>query len=55
MRARLFLVACVILVGGCDVAIKNGLFACGQPSDCPSGYYCWGSDNRCYDTKEPEC
>ena len=55
MRWQLVLVACVVFVGGCDVAIKNGLFACGQPSDCPSGYHCWSADNRCYDTKEPEC
>ena len=50
------LVALVALaLTGCDVSIKNGLFACGQPSDCPSGYFCWSSDNRCYDAKEPAC
>ena len=55
MRARYALLIALVALTGCDVALKNGLFACGQPSDCPSGYYCWGSDNRCYDTKEPEC
>ena len=39
----------------CDVAIPNGLFGCGQPSDCPSGYFCWNRDSRCYDTAEPSC
>jgi hypothetical protein len=53
------LLSLVALMGlaltGCDVSIKNGLFACGQPSDCPSGYFCWSSDSRCYDAKEPAC
>ena len=55
MVLRLLLVVSLLALGGCDIAIKNGLFACGQPSDCPSGYFCWGSDNRCYDSKEPDC
>lgn len=55
MRLRLLLLASLVLLGGCELAIKNGLFACGQPSDCPSGYFCWSSDSRCYDSKEPEC
>ena len=55
MQSRCVLLLAVVSVAGCEVALKNGLFACGQPSDCPSGYYCWASDNRCYDTKEPEC
>ncbi|KPK53521.1 MAG: hypothetical protein AMJ63_06215 [Myxococcales bacterium SG8_38_1] len=55
MRARAFLLVSLVALTGCDVAIKNGLFACGQPSDCPSGYFCWSSDNRCYDSKEPQC
>ena len=55
MKARLALLLAFVCLSGCDVAIKNGLFACGQPSDCPSGYHCWSADNRCYDTKEPEC
>lgn len=55
MRTRVALFGAVLLLGGCDLAIKNGLFACGQTSDCPSGYHCWSSDSRCYDSKEPEC
>lgn len=55
MGARFALLAALLVLGGCDLAIRNGLFACGQPSDCPSGYFCWSSDNRCYDSKEPEC
>lgn len=55
MRVRLLLMALLVSAAGCDVSFKNGLFACGQPSDCPSGYFCWSSDSRCYDSKEPEC
>ena len=44
-----------ILLGGCPLAIPNGLFACGQPADCPSGFFCWNTDNRCYDAEEPQC
>lgn len=55
MQVRFALLLALLALSGCDVAIKNGLFACGQPSDCPSGYYCWSSDSRCYDSKEPEC
>ena len=51
---------CLLLLGiaslaGCNVSIPNGLFACGQPSDCPTGFFCWNSDSRCYDAKEPGC
>jgi hypothetical protein len=47
----------VALLGleGCELLLKNGVFACGQPSDCPTGYFCWSSDNRCYDSEEPSC
>ncbi len=45
----------LILLGGCNLAIPNGLFGCGQQSDCPSGYFCWSSDSRCYDAQEPGC
>ncbi len=45
----------LILLGGCNVAIPNGLFGCGQQSDCPSEYFCWSSDSRCYDAQEPGC
>ncbi|HSN81377.1 MAG TPA: hypothetical protein VLS88_02260 [Polyangiales bacterium] len=55
MRLRLSLLFVVMGLAGCEVAIPNGLFACGQPSDCPTGYFCWSSDSRCYDTKEPPC
>jgi hypothetical protein len=59
MRPRLpILVAALIGLAastGCDLAIKNGVFACGQPADCPSGYFCWATDNRCYDAQEPTC
>lgn len=43
------------LLGACNVSIPNGLFACGQPSDCPTGFFCWNIDSRCYDAKEPGC
>jgi hypothetical protein len=55
MRFRLVLILGLIALGGCELAVPNGLFGCGQPSDCPSGYFCWSSDSRCYDAKEPEC
>jgi len=55
MRLRLALVLGLVALGGCDLAVPNGLFGCGQPTDCPSGYFCWNSDSRCYETKEPEC
>ena len=55
MRIRLALILGLAVLGGCDLAVPNGLFGCGQPSDCPSGYFCWNSDSRCYDSKEPEC
>ena len=44
----------VALMSGCGFTVPNGKFACVGPSDCPSGYFCWNSDGRCYDTKEPE-
>ena len=55
MRLRLALILGLVALGGCDLAVPNGLFGCGQPTDCPSGYFCWNSDSRCYDAKEPEC
>ena len=55
MRLQCMLLVSLVALSGCDLAIKNGLFACGQPSDCPSGYFCWSSDNRCYDSQEPQC
>lgn len=55
MRFRLVLILGFVAIGGCGISVPNGLFGCGQPSDCPSGYFCWSSDSRCYDTKEPEC
>lgn len=45
----------VVALAGCNVVIPNGLFGCGQASDCPNGYFCWSSDNRCYDAAEPAC
>ncbi|MDH4281775.1 MAG: hypothetical protein OEV36_03915 [Myxococcales bacterium] len=55
MRLRFVLTLAFVVLGGCEIAIPNGLFGCGQPSDCPSGYFCWSSDSRCYDAKEPDC
>lgn len=55
MRLRLASVLMVIAFAGCDVDVPNGLFACGQPADCPADYFCWSSDSRCYDSKEPPC
>lgn len=54
---RVFVVAAILAcpVSACDVVIPNGLFGCGQQSDCPSGYHCWASDSRCYDAAEPAC
>ena len=55
MRLRFTLVFGIVLLGGCNLSVPNGLFGCGQAADCPSGYFCWSSDSRCYDAKEPEC
>ena len=55
MRLRCAWILGLIALGGCDISIPNGLFGCGQPSDCPTGYFCWNSDSRCYDSKEPSC
>jgi hypothetical protein len=55
MRFGFALIVALVALGGCDLTIPNGLFGCGQPSDCPTDYFCWSSDSRCYDTKEPEC
>ena len=55
MGFRFVFVLGLFALGGCNLSIPNGLFGCGQPSDCPSGYFCWNSDSRCYDSKEPEC
>ena len=40
MRLRFTLVFGIIVLGGCNLSIPNGLFGCGQPADCPSGYFC---------------
>ena len=42
------------LLAGCSLNIPNGRYACLSETDCPNGYFCWNSDSRCYDTKEPE-
>jgi len=55
MRTRFVLTLSLMALCGCDITVPNGLFGCGQPTDCPSGYFCWSSDSRCYDSKEPEC
>lgn len=55
MRLRLAFIFSLAAAGGCGISVPNGLFGCGQPSDCPSGYFCWSSDSRCYDSKEPQC
>lgn len=55
MRWRVALTVWLAGLAGCDVSVPNGLFACGQASDCPADYFCWSSDSRCYDTKEPPC
>ena len=55
MWLRFALILGFVALGGCDLAVPNGLFGCGQPTDCPSGYFCWNSDSRCYDSKEPAC
>lgn len=55
MRLRFALIFGFLVIGGCNLSIPNGLFGCGQPTDCPSDYFCWSSDSRCYDTKEPQC
>lgn len=43
-----------MLVAACGVKIPNGIFACVSATDCPTGYFCWNSDGRCYDADEPE-
>lgn len=55
MRIAISMAMVAFVFAGCDVAIPNGLFGCGQQSDCPSGYHCWASDSRCYDASEPTC
>ncbi len=55
MRLRFALILGFVALCGCEISVPNGLFGCGQPTDCPSGYFCWNSDSRCYDSKEPEC
>jgi len=55
MRLRLSLILGLLAISGCDISIPNGLFGCGQPSDCPPEYFCWSSDSRCYDSDEPGC
>ena len=55
MRTRLGLMLAIAALAGCNISIPNGLFSCGQPSDCPEGFFCWSNDSRCYDAKEPDC
>lgn len=54
MNARLWTLLLVSALGGCGFSLPNGVFSCVGPSDCPSGYFCWNSDSRCYDAAEPE-
>jgi len=54
MTARLTLICLVCLLAGCGFNLPNGVFSCVGPSDCPSGYFCWSSDSRCYDAQEPD-
>jgi hypothetical protein len=56
MCALLLCAACIVVtLGGCELAITNGLLACGQPADCPTGFSCWNRDGRCYNSEEPPC
>lgn len=54
MRLRILLLAITLGLAGCGLSIPNGVFSCVSPSDCPTGHFCWNSDGRCYDAKEPE-
>jgi hypothetical protein len=54
MRRLWFSALSLALLGGCSFQPPNGVFACVAETDCPSGYFCWNSDGRCYDAKEPE-
>lgn len=54
MNARASLLCLVSLLCGCGFSLPNGVFSCVGPSDCPTGYFCWNSDSRCYDAREPE-
>lgn len=54
MNARLSILCFLTLLSGCGFSLPNGVFSCVGPSDCPSGYFCWNSDSRCYDAEEPE-
>ncbi|MEM7135442.1 MAG: hypothetical protein AAF500_02630 [Myxococcota bacterium] len=53
-KAAFCLVATTMFVAGCSVKIPNGVFSCVSATDCPSGFFCWNSDGRCYDASEPE-
>ena len=55
MHRYIALVIAAIVVAGCEVSIPNGVFGCGQSQDCPGDFFCWSSDNRCYDAPEPGC
>jgi hypothetical protein len=47
------LLTLALCISGCGLSIPNGVFSCVGASDCPSGYFCWNSDGRCYDAAEP--
>ena len=53
-KRRLIFLCVVTVASGCGFTVPNGVFSCLSPSDCPTGYYCWNSDSRCYDAEEPE-
>ena len=55
MGRRLVLVfGSALVLSGCGLSVPNGVFSCLASRDCPSGYVCWSSDGRCYDTEEPK-
>jgi hypothetical protein len=54
MTRLIVLASGLSLIAGCGFSIPNGVFSCVGAPDCPTGYFCWNSDGRCYDSKEPE-
>lgn len=54
MTRLTYLATAAVLLSGCGISVPNGVYSCVGPPDCPQGFYCWNSDGRCYDTKEPE-
>lgn len=47
-----------ILIGsglclGCEPSIPEGVFACASDDDCPPGWVCRESNDRCYTTADP--